>query len=334
MRDLSIKDYVVTHGYSREEIMNSFKVSGQSGMMRSHKTNTLVLIANHEKAIYTDSWHGGIMHYTGMGRISNQNLYSAQNKTLLESNQNGVTVHLFEIFDNKVINKYIYSGIVKLIGKPFKSRQLDVNKEDRDVWVFPIRSQSKTDSNMFEIDTDMSDIIHKVMEEENIEQGEVILLETDKPNTLNIPKIRKKSIIAKKTDFINKSKRDMVIGLRGEELVVIYEKNQLKSLGLEGLSKQVKWVSRQSDDYGYDVLSFDEFGLEKYIEVKTTTIDNDQRPFDISANEVNTSNQYGDQYWIYRVYNVEGSQPKFYKTNGSISDEFNIIPSSYKAYIK
>ncbi len=334
MRDLGIKDYVVTQGYSREEIMNSFKVSGQSGMMRSHKTNTLVLIANHEKAIYTDSWHGGIMHYTGMGRIGNQNLYGTQNKTLLESNQNGITVHLFEIFNNKLSNKYIYSGIVKLIGRPFKSRQLDINNEDRDVWLFPIRSQSLTDSSVFKIDADMSDIIHKVMEEENIAHGEVILLETDKPITSNIPKTRKNSIRAKKTDFIKKSKRDMVIGLRGEELVVIYEQTHLKSLGLEELSKQVKWVSKQSDDYGYDVLSFDEFGLEKYIEVKTTTIDNDLRPFDISANEVNTSDQYGDQYWIYRVYNVEGSQPKFYKTNGSISEQFNIIPSSYKAYIK
>jgi len=334
MRKLYISDYVVKQGYSRDEIINSFKVSGQSGMMRSHKTNTLVLIANHEKAIYTDDWHGGIMHYTGMGRVGDQNLYSAQNRTLLESNENGITVHLFEIFNNKLSNKYIYSGIIKLIGNPFKARQKDLNGDDRDVWLFPIRSQSLTDSSVFEVDTTMSDIIHKVMEEENIEHGEVILLETTKPNIHSTPKSRKKTIRAKKTDFIKKSKRDMVIGLRGEELVVIYEQNHLKELGLNELSKQVKWVSKQSDDYGYDVLSFDEFGLEKYIEVKTTTIDNDKRPFDISANEVETSKQHKNQYWIYRVYNVEGKQPKFYKINGSITDQFNIVPSSYKAYIK
>lgn len=334
MRDLSINDYVVNKGYSREEIMNSFKVSGQSGMMRSHKTKTLVLIANHEKSIYTDSWHGGIMHYTGMGRTGNQDLYHAQNRTLLESNENGITVHLFEIFNNKLPKKYIYSGIVKLIGKPFISRQLDSTDTERDVWQFPIRSESHTDTSIFDIDTDMSTIIHEVMEEENIEHGEIILVETSKPNTQKPPTTKKKTVRASKTDFIKKSKRDMVIGLRGEELVVLYEKNHLKELGMLDLSNKVKWVSKQSDDYGYDVLSYDEFGLEKYIEVKTTTIDNDKRPFDISSNEVETSIQHGNQYWIYRVYNVEGKQPKFYKINGSINEKFNIIPSSYKAYIK
>jgi 5-methylcytosine-specific restriction protein A len=235
-----IKDYVVGDSYTRNEFMESFKVSGQSGMMRSKVTNTLVLISNHTKELYSDDWHGGVMHYTGMGRTGDQDLYFAQNRTLLESNTNGITVHFFEIYNNSIQRKYIYSGIVKLVGKPFKAIQPDINDEDRIVWIFPIRALQTKDQDVFEIDETTSTIIHQVMEEEGIEQGEIILVETERPHGSNKPKYKKQTYNGKKTDFIQKSKRDTAIGLRGEELVVLYEKNYLTELGLIDLANQVK----------------------------------------------------------------------------------------------
>lgn len=338
MEIITIKEYIVGNMYTRKEIMVSFKVSGQAGMMRSLATNTLVLISNHSKSLYSDDWIGGIMHYTGMGRIGDQDLHYAQNRTLLESNKNDITVHFFEIFDDKIQRKYVYAGIVKLVGKPFLDRQPDSNNNDREVWIFPIRAlQGKNMEivqEVFEIDEMTSSIIHNVFEEEGIDQGEVILVETTLPVGSNKPRYKRQSVKGKKTDFLQKSKRDAAIGLRGEELVVLYEKNHLNELGLPDLAKQVKWVAKEADGYGFDVLSFDEDGIEKYIEVKTTTIDKDTHPFDISSNEVTTSNTYKDRYWIYRIYNVEGNEPKFYKTSGSISEQFDLVPSSYKAYFK
>jgi 5-methylcytosine-specific restriction protein A len=52
-----------------------FQCSGQGGMRRSHKTNTLILVSNHVKSIYEDRWdEQGIMHYTGMGSEGDQSL--------------------------------------------------------------------------------------------------------------------------------------------------------------------------------------------------------------------------------------------------------------------
>jgi len=189
-------------------------------------------------------------------------------------------------------------------------------------------------SSIFEVDEDMSNVINNVYKEEGISSGEVLLVETERPEGSNRPKTRKQRIYGRKIDFITKSKRDAAVGLRGEELVVYYEQKTLNNLGLSELANKVKWVAKEADGYGYDVLSFDENGNEKYIEVKTTTIKTHKQPFDISQNEVKTSKDKRDQYWIYRIYNVENEQPKFYKTQGDVSNLFDLEPTSFKAYFK
>lgn len=117
------------------ELKEIFKCSPQGGMRRSHLTQTLVLVTNHVESLYEDKWVGDILHYTGMGRIGDQKL-NTQNKTLAESNTNGVTVHLFEVFKD---TEYWYQGIVKLIEEPYQNVQLDENGQNRSVWVFPVK---------------------------------------------------------------------------------------------------------------------------------------------------------------------------------------------------
>lgn len=112
-----------------------FGCSPQGGMRRSLKTNTLVIISNHVESIYEDRWIGDELHYTGMGQLGDQELKS-QNKTLAESHTNGVSVHLFEVFTDK---EYIYQGPVTLISDPYQKVQPDANKQDRTVWIFPLK---------------------------------------------------------------------------------------------------------------------------------------------------------------------------------------------------
>lgn len=50
-------------------ITDIFKCAPQGGMRRSHKTNTLVLVSDHTKALYEDRWEENVFHYTGMGRL-------------------------------------------------------------------------------------------------------------------------------------------------------------------------------------------------------------------------------------------------------------------------
>jgi len=120
---------------NNEELTQIFKCSTQGGMRRSHKTNTLVLVSNHVKSIYSDKWFGKELHYTGMGSSGDQTL-GAQNKTLHESNFNGVEVHLFEVFE---LREYTYQGIVIYSGKGYQEKQTDIDGNERKVWMFPLK---------------------------------------------------------------------------------------------------------------------------------------------------------------------------------------------------
>jgi 5-methylcytosine-specific restriction enzyme A len=119
-----------------DRLREVFKCSTQGGMRRSLDTNTLVLVSNHVKSVYGDRWIGDTLHYTGMGLIGDQSLNASQNKTLNESNSNGVGVHLFEVFVDK---EYTYQGQVHLAVDPYQERQPDSEGDIRDVWVFPLK---------------------------------------------------------------------------------------------------------------------------------------------------------------------------------------------------
>lgn len=70
-----------------------------------------------------------------MGQVCDQRLIN-QNRTLAESNSNGISVHLFEVFVDK---EYIYQGPVTLVADPYQKVQPDANKQDRLVWIFPVK---------------------------------------------------------------------------------------------------------------------------------------------------------------------------------------------------
>lgn len=121
---------------SNNDLMRIFKCANSSGMRRSHKTNTLSIISDHTRAIYEDRWIEDVFHYTGMGLTGDQSLNFAQNKTLNESNSNGIDVHLFEVFRR---NEYTYQGRVRLVGSPYSEQQIDSEDNIRTVWVFPLK---------------------------------------------------------------------------------------------------------------------------------------------------------------------------------------------------
>lgn len=112
-----------------------FGCSSQGGMRRSKKTNTLVLITKKSNSPYTDYWEGDILHYTGMGQQGDQSLTFMQNRTLAESNSNGIALHLFEYSQKQ----YTYCGIVKLVQEPYRSVQKDITGTDRTVYIFPLK---------------------------------------------------------------------------------------------------------------------------------------------------------------------------------------------------
>ncbi|WP_338828322.1 HNH endonuclease signature motif containing protein [Bradyrhizobium sp. 27S5] len=118
------------------EISQRFGVGAMSGMRFNSKRNLLVLISDPFKGLYQDRWEGDILHYTGMGKSGHQSLTFAQNKTLNESPSTAVHVHLLEAMEPF---KYTYAGEVELTGAPYQEEQLDETKQERLVWMFPIR---------------------------------------------------------------------------------------------------------------------------------------------------------------------------------------------------
>ena len=121
------------------DIVAEFKCGNSGGMRRSKTTNSLVIISDHTKGLYEDKWFGDVLHYTGMGKKGDQDLSFMQNKTLAESDINGVEVHLFEVL---VPTKYIYRGIVTLAGKPYQEIQKDEDGVPRKVWMFPLKLEN------------------------------------------------------------------------------------------------------------------------------------------------------------------------------------------------
>lgn len=125
---------MVGETYANHDIVEIFKCGNMGGMRRSLATKTLVLICDHTKGLYEDKWMGNILHYTGMGKRGDQTL-NKQNKTLAESNESDIKVHLFEVFEPR---KYVYRGEVFLSSEPYREIQKDEDGNARSVLVFPL----------------------------------------------------------------------------------------------------------------------------------------------------------------------------------------------------
>lgn len=121
---------------TNNEMRELFKCGNMGGMRRSKQTGTLVIISDETKGLYRDVWKNGVLHYTGMGKLSDQILEGNQNSNLYYSDTNGVDVHLFEVMEKSI---YTYRGVVKLADKPYQSMQPDDNDNMRKVWMFPVK---------------------------------------------------------------------------------------------------------------------------------------------------------------------------------------------------
>jgi len=134
------------------------------------------------------------------------------------------------------------------------------------------------------------------------------------------------------TDFEEKTRQQKDLGDAGEELVKQYEIEYLKSKGLIEKSKEVKVVP---DGRGYDVLSFDESGIDKYIEVKTTT-GKDLTPFYLSENEIEYMKRHKSSYVIYRVYNYdeENNSGEFFEIDGDVEAQLILKPIQFRVFMK
>ncbi|MGO2265286.1 MAG: HNH endonuclease [Vagococcus salmoninarum] len=142
-----------------------FSVAPQGGMRKSNERNHLVLITDRTKDIYKDRWDGNLLYYSGMGKIGDQNINFAQNKTLANSNETNIPIFLFEVLKKK---EYTYRGKVELFTEPFTEEHLDINNQKRKVLIFPLI----VNNNILE-NHDASKVINKSNNNKKKENSEI-----------------------------------------------------------------------------------------------------------------------------------------------------------------
>lgn len=134
-----------------------------------------------------------------------------------------------------------------------------------------------------------------------------------------------------KTNYIEREQRNNRLGLLGEEFVLQFEKWNLARTGNKYLAKDVRWVSQEEGDgLGFDVLSKNPDGSDKYIEVKTTKLGK-ETPFYFTRNELTFSNKNSKNYHLYRLFDFEANAKLFVK-NGSLNTICQSIPITYKGF--
>lgn len=133
-------------------------------------------------------------------------------------------------------------------------------------------------------------------------------------------------------DFVGKALEYKNLGDLGEELVKCFEINALNGRGQYDKAKLVEIVK---DGRGFDVLSFDENGDEKYIEVKTTE-GGKYTKFYLTRNELLFMRKYSSSYSLYRVYNydVELNSGEFYKLKGDVEKQLVLDPVQFEVILR
>lgn len=142
-----------------------------------------------------------------------------------------------------------------------------------------------------------------------------------------------KKTIRPKIDYEKESREFKRLGDRGEMVVMMAEKDRLKKMGLS--SKQIDakliQVSKESDDYGYDIVSLNDDKTPRYIEVKATTRKPGDMSFYYTENECQTALKYGGKYYIYIVYDIKSSTPQIWRINNPLlSEKLRLLPVKYK----
>jgi hypothetical protein len=138
-----------------------------------------------------------------------------------------------------------------------------------------------------------------------------------------------------KVDYELRSSKCRMRGERGEFYVLEQEKEFLIKNNKGDLALKVTQVSKDDDSLGYDILSFDLDGKEKYIEVKSTVSRPDNVQFYLTNNELIKSRSLTN-YYLYIVFEITSTNPKIAKILSPFSDnnKFELNPILYSVNLK
>jgi hypothetical protein len=133
---------------------------------------------------------------------------------------------------------------------------------------------------------------------------------------------------AAKRDYVAREARNSALGKAGEKLALEYEEFRLRSSGKKHLAERIEHVSiTKGDGLGFDILSFEITGKERFIEVKTTAFAK-ETPFYASSNEVAFAQERPEQFYLYRLFDFRKT-PKLFSLQGQIERYCTLDAVSY-----
>ncbi|MFA5188687.1 MAG: DUF3883 domain-containing protein [Patescibacteria group bacterium] len=137
-----------------------------------------------------------------------------------------------------------------------------------------------------------------------------------------------------KIDYLKKNLQNINLGLQGELIVLDWERDNLIQCGLNNLAEKVRHISQElGDGVGFDILSYDENGNEKFIEVKTTKSGMNTQ-FYYSEGELNFINNT-QNYYLYRL-NLENEDEAELTiiSKDEFLNKFEVLPYQYSVKFK
>jgi len=131
-----------------------------------------------------------------------------------------------------------------------------------------------------------------------------------------------------KTNFLEKEQENKKLGEKGELFALEYERLWLINAGKSSLASKIEWVSNErGDGLGFDILSKNLNGTDKFIEVKTTKLSK-EAPFFFSVNELNFSIENESDFNLYRVFNFN-NLPQMFQLKGRYDKFCRIEPQQF-----
>ena len=162
--------------------------------------------------------------------------------------------------------------------------------------------------------------------------GERPGLFVEAPPTLLPASPRREDIerLVRKFNPVERDFRNRKLGRDGEELVLHFERQRLQANDRPDLARKIRWVSEEDGDgAGYDILSFDAKGKERFLEVKTT-VGSDTTPFYITRNELSFSSERPEAFRLCRVFDFS-MRPKMFELTPPLENFVHLSPLSYEA---
>jgi hypothetical protein len=131
-------------------------------------------------------------------------------------------------------------------------------------------------------------------------------------------------------DYLEREARNRSLGEAGELFALRFERWRLIKAGREQLAEKVEHVSHtRGDGLGYDILSFDPNGRERFVEVKTTAFGS-TTPFFASAREVQFAREQREQFCLLRVFEFR-ADPRLFELPGAIEQHCRLDPANFLA---